>query len=230
MWFYDVGLLPETQTSDVNEDDISPIELSVKIPYPKKKLVDWYEKKRASYSNGSLEVKNHLFIDHLISQECEPLRMQWERECGAESPKPANGFYPPPSLQSLLRSFLTDCHREDISTKKSENDLDSENPTEGDQVEMDSKHSVTIYLLMDLAMLLQGTYTSVDKLIKYPSAFKLSPSLIKLTQAFWLLDHDDYEGFFKIATGQLISGSDLKDWHHKLAIKTLIKNDQHKLG
>lgn len=99
-----------------------------------------------------------------------------------------------------------------------------------DQAEMESKHSIAIYLLMDIAMLLQSSNPAVDRLIKYPSAFKLSPSLIKITQAFWLLDHDDNDGFFKIVTGQLIHSSDVKDWHHKLAIESLLKNDQHKLG
>ena len=33
----------------------------------------------------------------------------------------------------------------------------------------------------------------MDSLIKFPSAFSLPPSIIKLTQAFWLLDHEDWE-------------------------------------
>jgi hypothetical protein len=117
---------------------------------------------------------------------------------------------------------LTDCHCEEYDSVGDDDEYD--------MAEMDSKHSITIYLLMDLAMLLQGSYPSVDRLIKYPSAFKLSPSLIKLTQAFWLLDHEDYKGFFKIMTGQLILLSDIKDWHHKLAVNTLLKNNEHKLG
>ncbi|XP_014230991.1 protein ELYS [Trichogramma pretiosum] len=237
MWFYDVNLLPETQYVDEEEEEegeIAPTNLN--IPYPKQKLVEWYKKKRSSYSSGDKKDEDCLFIDHLISHECLPLRLQWERESIEESPNAGSGYYPPPSLQSLLRIFLTDCHREDpasitvTSEDHEQGEQEDEMIIEGDSAEIDSKHSVTIYLLMDLAMLLQGTYPSIDRLIKYPSAFKLSPSLIKLTQAFWLLDHDDFEGFFKIVTGQLISTTDLKEWHHKLAVKTLLKNDQHKLA
>ena len=32
-----------------------------------------------------------------------------------------------------------------------------------------------------------------ESLIKFPSAFSVPPSLIKLTQAFWLLDHGEFE-------------------------------------
>ena len=133
------------------------------------------------------------------------------------------GLYPPPSLQSLLRSFLTDCHRYDLPEISGSDD-------EYDLPETVIKHSIAIYVLMDIASLMQNWHPDVDRLIKYPSAFKLSPSIIKITQAFWMLDHDDYHGFYEIIAGQLIRPSDIRDWHHKLAVNTLLKNDQHKLG
>ena len=40
--------------------------------------------------------------------------------------------------------------------------------------------------------------TVVEELVKYPSSFSLSPSLIKLTQAFWLLDHKDFQVHIKL--------------------------------
>ncbi|XP_071874849.1 AT hook containing transcription factor 1 homolog isoform X2 [Bombus fervidus] len=207
LWFYDVGLLPE---SECLEEGPLPISLALKIPYPFEKLFSLYKEKRESIKDnnakeGSEEV---LFIDELIARECPALNLQWEREAGEAN---TNGYYPPPSLQSLLRSYLTDCDQ-----------------TESNEIEC--KHQITIYLLMDLAMLLQGSYPGVDQLIKYPSSFKMSPSLIKLTQAFWLLDHEDYQGFLDMMTGQLVSDSDVKDWHHKLVLKTLIRNSQHKLA
>ncbi|CAK9817938.1 Protein ELYS [Anthophora plagiata] len=207
LWFYDVGLLPETQSL---EEDPVPISLAFKIPYPFEKLFSLYKEKRESMkSDKAKEVKDKvLFIDELIARECPALNLQWEREAGDVN---NNGYYPPPSLQSLLRSYLTDCDQ-----------------TESNEVEC--KHQITIYLLMDLAMLLQGSYPGVDQLIKYPSSFKMSPSLIKLTQAFWLLDHEDYHGFLDMMTGQLVNDSDVKDWHHKLVLKTLIRNSHHKLA
>ncbi|XP_011339535.2 protein ELYS isoform X2 [Ooceraea biroi] len=210
IWFYDVGLLPETQ--DLDEGAL-PISLALKVPYPYEKLLALYKEKRAQVqtrSNNGGDDENdgeNFFIDELITRECSKLKAQWEREGGTAT----GGCYPPPSLQSLLRSYLTDCHQTE------------ENETS-------CKHQITIYLLMDLAMLLQRSYPAVDQLIKYPSAFKMSPSLIKLTQAFWLLDHEDYQGFLDMMTGQLISDFDVKDWHHRLILRTLIRNSQHKLA
>ncbi|XP_058805552.1 protein ELYS [Phymastichus coffea] len=225
LWFYDVGLLPESrELVEQKESDLPQIAFPVKIPYPIDKLAEFYEKRKENCQKmgGKMEQEDVLFIDQLINYECMALKAQWQREAVGEFSN-REGRYPPPSLQTLLRSFLTDCYRETFDGTTDEEDI-------GDLVEMQSKHSITIYLLMDLAMLLQNTHSNVDQLIKYPSAFKLSPSLIKLTQAFWLLDHEDYEGFFNVITGELVSLTDIKDWHHKLAIRTLLQNNQHKLA
>lgn len=207
LWFYDVGMLPETEYVEENP---LPISLALKIPYPFEKLFALYKEKRESIKNNNPREENEemLFIDELINRECPALNLQWEREAGNIN---TNGYYPPPSLQSLLRSYLTDCDQSESN-------------------EIECKHQITIYLLMDLATLFQGSYPGVDQLIKYPSSFKMSPSLIKLTQAFWLLDHEDYQGFLDMMTGQLVSDSDVKDWHHKLVLKTLIRSSQHKLA
>lgn len=205
LWFHDVGLLPETQ--EVDESALR-LALSLRIPYPYERLAALYKEKREQLKEKSNAEDDDLFIDALITRECPSLRYQWEREgVDVESA----GHYPPPSLQSLLRSYLADCHQIESN-------------------EIENKHQITIYLLMDLAMLLQGSCPSIDQLIKYPAAFKLSPSLIKLTQAFWLLDHEDYQGFLDMMTGQLVSDSDFKDWHHKLVVKTLLHDNQHKLA
>ncbi|XP_076236699.1 AT hook containing transcription factor 1 homolog [Calliopsis andreniformis] len=207
LWFCDVGLLPESQ--DLEEGPL-PLSLAFKIPYPYEKLFALYKEKRELIKNSNQEdeIEEIFFIDELIARECPALNLQWEREAGDAS---TNGHYPPPSLQTLLRSYLTDCEQAESN-------------------EIECKHQITIYLLMDLAMLLQGSYPGIDQLIKYPSSFKMSPSLIKLTQAFWLLDHEDYHGFLDMMTGQLICDSDVKDWHHKLVLRTLIQNNQHKLA
>ncbi|XP_029178665.1 protein ELYS isoform X2 [Nylanderia fulva] len=211
LWFYDVGLLPETQ--DLEEEEVEstlPISLALRVPYPYERLSTLYKEKRAQFQkdNSNNENEQDLFIDELITRECSMLKAQWEREGGTAT----GGSYPPPSLQSLLRSYLTDYHQAEAS-------------------EISCKHQIIIYLLMDLqAMLLQRLYPAVKQLIKYPSAFKMTPSLIKLTQAFWLLDHEDYQEFLDMMTGQLISDSDVKDWHHRLILRTLVRNNQHKLA
>ena len=61
------------------------------------------------------------------------------------------------------------------------------------------KHRFIQYLFLDLASCLTANGSShsndavVDTLVKFPSAFGVPPSLIKLTQAFWLVDHEDFE-------------------------------------
>ncbi|XP_043289419.1 protein ELYS isoform X2 [Venturia canescens] len=211
LWFYDVGLLPETQ--EIEDESTLPISFSLRIPFPYERLATIYREKRKEFARESTKNvakdEEDMFIDELVTRECTVLKYQWEREGDEFS---VGGYYPPSSLQSLLRSYLTDCqNHSDVS-------------------EMENKHQITIYLLMDLAMLLQNSCPSVNQLIKYPSAFKLSPSLIKLTQAFWLLDHEDYHGFLDMMTGQLVSDSDVKEWHHKLVMRTLIRNNQNKLA
>lgn len=212
LWFYDVGLLPETNEFD--EESLS-MTFNFKIPYPVDRLTAMYVDKRRQYFQNESECNidektKNLFIDELIVRECPALMSQWERE-SCETTQISSSYYPPQSLQSLLRSCLTDCYYPDTN-------------------EIENKHQVIIYLLMDLVMLLQGSFPGVDQLIKYPAAFKLSPSLIKITQAFWLLDHEDYQAFMDIITGQLVSDSDVKDWHHRLIIRTLLKNSQNKLA
>ena len=227
LWFYDVGLLPEMQDLEEEKQAVTtaetmeqeegeeekntlPISLTLRVPYPYAKLSVLYKEKRAQLlkNNGSnSENEEDLFIDELIMRECSTLKTQWEKEGGIAM----HGCYPPPSLQSLLRSYLTDCHQTEVN-------------------EINCRHQITIYLLMDLAMLLQRSYPAVKQLIKYPSAFMMSPSLIKLTQAFWLLDHENYQEFLDTMTGQLVCDSDIKDWHHRFILRTLVRNNQHKLA
>ncbi|XP_018301662.1 protein ELYS isoform X2 [Mycetomoellerius zeteki] len=227
LWFYDVSLLPEMQDLEEEEQAAAaaetaeqedgeeekstlPISLALRVPYPYAKLSVLYKEKRAQLlkNNGNNgENEENLFIDELITRECSMLKAQWEREGGIAM----HGCYPPPSLQSLLRSYLTDCYQTEVN-------------------EINCRHQITIYLLMDLAMLLQRSYPAVKQLIKYPSAFMMSPSLIKLTQAFWLLDHENYQEFLDTMTGQLVCDSDIKDWHHRFILRTLVRNNQHKLA
>ena len=94
------------------------------------------------------------------------------------------GQYPPPSLHSLLAAFL------------------SESPAP-------AKLRLVQYFFLDLAHLLPAEENPglVDSLIKFPSAFSLPPSLIKLTQ----VQHSDMCIMFTILylnvnTGILVAG------------------------
>ena len=92
----------------------------------------------------------------------------FEREGG-------DGRYPPPTLHALLISYL-------IKT---------------DDKNINLKHRLIQYIFLDMASCLskkeeqtENELIFVENLIKFPSAFSVPPSIIKLTQAFWLLDNE----------------------------------------
>ena len=70
----------------------------------------------------------------------------------------------------------------------------------------------------------------MDSLIKFPSAFSLPPSIIKLTQAFWLLDHEDWEDSVSIMLDPLLSEDDLTPDHHRAVLVALLTQGQHSLA
>ncbi|XP_056636381.1 protein ELYS [Diorhabda sublineata] len=195
-WLVNVGLLPECHPSTYPRPDNSE---RISAPYPVQELKEFYNEKRAemrllckeSFENDD----SLLFIDNLIERKCGGSRLQklWQEDDG-------DGLYPPPSLQSLIRTYLVDgagiCHR----------------------------HSLVIYLFLDLAMALdQSRYSSVvTHLIKFPAVFKVSPSIIKITQAFWQLDHGDFTTAMEQLLDPFVLGEDLQSWHHTLVMRSLL--------
>lgn len=60
--------------------------------------------------------------------------------------------------------------------------------------------------------------------------FKVIPSVIKITQAFWQLDHGEAHPAIESLLDPMVNQDDLKDWHHKIAIKSLLIQEQHNLA
>ena len=88
----------------------------------------------------------------------------FEREGG-------NGDYPPPTLHALLISYL-------IKTNDNNFNL---------------KHRLVQYVFLDMASCMskkddqtENEHMFVENLIKFPSAFSVPPSIIKLTQVFFV--------------------------------------------
>lgn len=201
-WLVNVGLLPECHPSTYPRPDNLE---RISAPYPGKQLMDYYIEKRANLQLLSKEQfassDSLLFIDNLINHKCgaELLQTQWQEDGGS-------GLYPPPSLQSLLRTYLIPnasiCH----------------------------KHSLVIYLFLDLAMALdQSKYSPViTYLIKFPAVFKVTPSIIKITQAFWQLDHGDHNTAIEQLLDPFVLKEDLQPWHHNIAMRSLLVQNQHK--
>lgn len=201
-WLLNVGLLPECHPSKYPRPDNTE---RISAPYPVKQLVEYYNEKRAQLQLLTKEQfassDSLLFIDNLINHKCgaELLQAQWQEDGGS-------GLYPPPSLQSLLRTYLIPnasiCH----------------------------KHCLVIYLFLDLAMALdQRKYSPVvTYLIKFPAVFKVSPSMIKITQAFWQLDHGDHNTAIEQLLDPFVLKEDLQPWHHNVAMRSLLLQNQHK--
>merc|ERR1712130_843527 len=64
----------------------------------------------------------------------------------------------------------------------------------------------------------------------FPSAFSLPPSLIKLTQAFWLLDHEDWEEGVSMMLDPLLQDDHLSGAHHRAILTALLAQGQHTLA
>ncbi|NXN94505.1 ELYS protein, partial [Rhinopomastus cyanomelas] len=110
------------------------------------------------------------------------------------------GKYPPVSLHALLDLYLLE------------------------DVEESYKHVITTYLLLDIMHSFPNkTETSIDS---FPTAFAIPWGLVKLTQGFWLLDHNDYENslalLFHPATIKTVS------WQHMRIIQALMCQGEHR--
>lgn len=176
-WLLNIGLLPEVHTShpqsrysqyrDSSFDDF------LAIPYPYEALKSYYQTQRRKYGDINPEFLvpatkscRILYIDAFIENECNSavLRSEWRKGFG-------DGLYPPSSLQAMLRTLLVP------------------------GVPTERKFMLFVYLFMDLSTVLrEERYEGVIKnLIKFPAVFKMDPGFIKITQAFWNLDHGEYE-------------------------------------
>ena len=141
-----------------------------------------------------------LLVDILCEDIGEDLIKSFQKGGGT-------GCYPPPSLHSLISIFL------------------SEAPAP-------AKLRLVQYFFLDLAHLLpQKQFPElVDSLIKFPSAFSLPPSIIKLTQAFWLLDHEDWEDSVTMMLDPLLLEDDLTPEHHRAILVSLLAQGQPSLA
>lgn len=180
-WLLNMGLLPEVAWSQFSRPT-SQLSLSytadmlnglAPVPFPYRTLHDYYTAQRQKFfeiDRNLLTPKTNsckcLYIDAFIENECNShqLRAEWKHGVG-------DGLYPPPSLQAMLRILLVP------------------------GVPLENKYMLFVYLFLDLNMALEDERYArvVQNLIKFPAVFKLNPSLIKTTQAFWNLDHKEFE-------------------------------------
>lgn len=181
-WLLNMGLLPEVTWEQFSRHN-SQASLSstpellnnvfTPVPYPYHILCDYYTTQRTKFSEMDQQHSmskpsscKYLYIDMFIENECNSphLRSEWKNEQG-------DSFYPPPSLQAMLRILLTS------------------------GIPLENKYILFVYLFLDLNMVLEDERHCqiVQNLIKFPAVFKLNPTSIKTAQAFWNLDHKEYE-------------------------------------
>ncbi|KAK3926779.1 Protein ELYS [Frankliniella fusca] len=197
-WLINVELLPE---------GLNPV-----VPYPSQDIANFYharreELRRLAQQQGDENSKEEdlLLIDSLLKYQPGGLNVfaEWERDAGGTA-GPDSGQYPPASLQALLRTFLVK------------------------DVALDVKHSVVIYILMDLASILDNEQyrDTLQKFTKFPAAFNMSVGTMRLTQAFWHLDHKEFHTALDMLLDPLVSVRDIIPWQHRCIIRLLTLQGQ----
>ncbi|XP_049810772.1 protein ELYS [Schistocerca nitens] len=196
-WFMNAGLLPEFPDDGVSYGgDLLMEDHHKLLPYPASVIKKFYEDRRAD-----LKDEVPLFVDLLLEQDKSlKLKELWVQDGGS-------GFYPPPSLQALLQTYLIDV------------------------LDTTAKHRFVIYVFLDLAETLDDRYAgAINYLIKFPAAFYMRPSIIKITQAMWLLDHKDFEEALRMLLDPMIRPIDLEQWQHRAIALAFLKQGKADLA
>ncbi|XP_069118568.1 protein ELYS-like isoform X2 [Argopecten irradians] len=117
------------------------------------------------------------------------------------------GVYPPPSLNALLSIYLLD-------------DMD-----------LMAKHSVVLYLLMDLISIYRQEHHQqfVDKISQFSKTFSVPVNVVKQVQGFWLLDHKDFEEGLSMLLHPMVK-NEMGSWQLTRIIKVLLYQDASKMA
>ncbi|KAF2361736.1 ELYS beta-propeller domain [Trinorchestia longiramus] len=175
------------------------MEDSSAVPYPALPLTQIYHNRRQEISELSPHVGGKDLL--MIDLLMEELGVKSIADWGEGGPP----VYPPPSLQALLNIYLLA------------------------DVDISLKHRIVQYLFLDLSSILTNGFSSaVEQLIKFPASAKLSPSIIKLTQAFWLLDQKDFQSAVDLFLDPLVVRTDITPAQHRRIIRALLcQNEAH---
>nr|CAD7440827.1 unnamed protein product [Timema bartmani] len=199
-WFLGVGVLPEHPVDGEHTACYT-------VPYPVTTIHAFYQRRREEMEALGLEAplrsaavspgKDMLLIDGLVSHECgdsDRLSALWKLDGGS-------GLYPPPSVQSLLQTYLQP------------------------NTDMTVKHCIVIYVLLDLAFELhkdERYASALEKFVEFPTTFSMSPSVIKVAQAFWFLDHKEFEDALNLLSQVMVRPEDLRPWQHRAVIRAFL--------
>ncbi|KAK3099666.1 hypothetical protein FSP39_007744 [Pinctada imbricata] len=149
---------------------------------------------------SNAETSDVLTIDGLIEQAGQPLKDLWNREGGT-------GMYPPPSLHALLSIYLLE------------------------EPDLLTKHLIVLYVLLDLVSLADTAVHEkfTEKIHKFIKAFSIPEFAVKQIQAFWLLDHKDFEESIAIMLDPSVT-DDIGLWQHCCVARSFLHQGQAKLA
>ncbi|XP_057381407.1 protein ELYS-like isoform X2 [Daphnia carinata] len=200
LWFLHGGLLPE-----IDEDSVDDVEGCSSLPYPRRQLEQFYRNRKSEIESLSSSVKaaEVLLIDQLVPASVVEL---WAEEKGTTNQRDIQ-TYPPPSLYALLSAYL----RPDV-----------------DDV---TKHRLVQYVFMDLTWIYgrHAHYGNIlQHLVTFPSTYSLKPSMIKVTQAFWHLDHQNFDDALGMLLDPLVHTMDITNAQQRAILRAFLYQDKHK--
>ncbi|XP_060555912.1 protein ELYS-like [Ruditapes philippinarum] len=182
------------------EGDDTEVSLGGLYCYPATSLMTAYKNRRTELQNIHSDVDETNML--MIDGLVETMGVQemWEREGGT-------GLYPPPSIHALLSSYLLE------------------------NCDMLSKQCLVLYLLLDLVSVDSSdeNETFSEKVSGFARRFNLPQTLVKLMQAFWLLDHRDFEEALSLMLDPMVR-AEFARWQHKRIIKALLYQGDAKMA
>lgn len=164
------------------------------VAYPVSRLERTYSCRRLELQklHSSIGATDILLVDGLLAEMGPDVANLWETKGGT-------GIYPPPSLYAAVSTYLLD------------------------GVSRQHKHQLLFYVILDMTDFLCDRQAHLlDKLTKFPCAFNISPSIAKLAQAFWYLDHQDFETAMSALLDPILLSDDIAPWCHTRILKSFL--------
>jgi len=116
--------------------------------------------------------------------------------------------YPPPSLYALLSAYL----RPDV-----------------DDV---TKHRIVQYVFMDLVWIYGGRHPHYSNILQhqmtFPATYSIKPSIIKVTQAFWHLDHQNFDDALSVLLEPLFHAVDITNAQQRAILRSFLYQNQRR--
>uniref|UniRef100_A0A182Y420 ELYS-like domain-containing protein n=1 Tax=Anopheles stephensi TaxID=30069 RepID=A0A182Y420_ANOST len=201
-WLLHVGILPEANQSDDEQDSDSLL----LVPYPYTRLSEFYRKRRhlldeqKSKAVPDLSASGKLlFIDNYLQREfdVETVWKAWHEDT------PVNGqaLYPPCSLQKALRILLIP------------------------DVVLERKLVLLLYLFMDVVAAVEDERFEnvVRQLEKFPRVFNVKIGTLERVRAFWHLDHGNVSETVNEFLSPLSITIEFPQWHRELMVSVLLR-------